>query len=153
MAVNTTIGASIKNQIMVQLANLQTLNMIKTIYEIDLNSNPLLMTPANGYPFAVVSMPRVTADFEDQANDMQTYRFDVLVVINPEELADSTTGVESIIDAVLSQFNQISALTLNNTAVAAVLPVEIESLPVSTGDKTYLCFVATIRARALYQTT
>jgi hypothetical protein len=90
-------------------------------------------------------MPRIASDFEDQANNMRTYRFDILFVLDPATLQHPDTDVEDLIDAALNQFD--TNFTFGGTAVAAVLPAEVEGAPVSTGAKTLLVFVVTIRAR------
>ena len=144
------LATPIKQQILVNLQALVAAGSINSFYAIDANPNPLTMQPTGGYPFAIVGMPRIAADFEDQATNLRTYRFDVLFVLDPSTLTNPDTDVEDLIDAVFNEFD--TNFTLAGAAVAAVLPVEIEGAPVSTGDKTLLCFVATIRARTLYQT-
>ena len=73
--------------------------------EIDLGKDPLAIDPPSGYPFALVGMPTVTAEYEDQATNRRNYRFDVLIAASYESLADQNEGVEAIIDAVLNQFD------------------------------------------------
>jgi hypothetical protein len=147
---SSKLASPIKTQILVCLQALQTASNINSFLSLDKNPNPLTDTPPNGYPFAIVGMPRIAADFEDQANNLRTYRFDVLFVLDPATLANPDTDVEDLIDAVLNEFD--TNFTLAGSAVAAVLPIEIEAAPVSTGTKDLLVFVATIRARTLYQT-
>lgn len=140
----------IKTQLLANLQTLKEAGVINSIYSIDANANPLEMQPDNGYPFAIVGMPRIASEFEDQATNLRTYRFDVLFVLNPAELTNPDTDVEHLIDAVLNQFD--TNYTLAGSAVAAVLPAKIETAPVSTGDKTLLCVVVTLECRTLYQT-
>lgn len=146
----TLLAKPIKQQLLVNLQALVTAGKINSFFGIDQNPNPLSMTPETGYPFAIVGMPRIASDFEDQATNLRTYRFDLLFVLNPETLTNPDTDVEDLIDAILDQFD--SNYTLAGTANAAVLPAKIESVPVSTGDKTLLCVVVTLEARTLYQT-
>ena len=96
-------------------------------------------------------MPTVTAEYEDQATNRRNYRFDVLIAASYESLADQNEGVEAIIDAVLNQFD--NNFTLAGAAQASVLPVEVIAMPVSTATKSLVCFIATIRAQALFQIT
>src|SRR3979490_2282735 len=109
----------------------------------------MTIEPPNGYPFALVGMPTVTADYEDQATNKRTYRFDCLIVTSLPALTDQAEGVEGILDAVLNQFD--NKFTLSGAATATVLPVEVIAMPVATGDKSFVCFLVTIRAQALYQ--
>jgi len=144
------LATPIKTQILTNLQAIQSAGAINSFVSLDANPNPLSDTPPNGYPFAIVGMPRIASDFEDQANNIRTYRYDVLFVLNPSELAHPDTDVEDLIDAVLNQFD--SNYTLAGAADAAVLPAKIETAPVSSGDKTFLCIVVTLECRALYQT-
>lgn len=146
----TSLAKPIKQQILVNLQALVTAGVINSFYAIDDTSNPLTITPTAGYPFAVVGMPRVASDFEDEATNIRTYPYDILVVINPGELAHADTDVEDCIDGVLNQFD--TNFTLAGAAIAAILPATVEGWPVSTGDKTLLCFVVTLMVRTLYQT-
>jgi hypothetical protein len=147
---STKLASPIKQQILVNLQALQTANVINSFYSIDLNPNPLTMQPTTGYPFAIVGMPRVASDFEDQASNRREYRFDILFVLNPTDLANPDTDVEDLIDAILNQFD--TNFTLAGTAIDAVLPAQVEGWPVSTGDKSLLCIVVTLVARTLYTT-
>jgi hypothetical protein len=140
----------IKAQILVNLQALVTAGAINSFVSLDKNPNPLTDTPVNGYPFAIVGMPRVASDFEDQATNIRTYRYDILFVIDPNTLANPDTDVEHIMDQVLNQFD--TNFTLAGTAIAAVLPAMIEGAPISTGDRTLLCFVITLPIRTLYST-
>jgi hypothetical protein len=140
----------IKEQILVNLQALVTAGKINSFISLDQNPNPLTMTPPNGYPFAIVGMPRIASDFEDQANNQRTYRFDILFVLDPSTLVNPDTDVEDLIDAALNQFD--TNFTLAGAAEAAVLPATIQGVPVSTPDKTLLALVVTLEARTLYQT-
>jgi hypothetical protein len=140
----------IKAQILVNLQALVTAGILNSYLSLDKNPNPLTDTPPSGYPFAIVGMPRISSDFEDQATNIRTYRYDILFVLDPNALDNPDTDVEHIIDSVLNQFD--TNFTLAGTAQAAVLPAKVEGAPVSTGDKTLLCFVVTLECRALYTT-
>lgn len=145
----TDIAKPIKEQILVNLQALVTAGIINSYYSLDANPNPLSMDPTSGYPFAIVGMPRIASDYEDQATNKRTYRFDLLFVLNPTTLANPDTDVEHLVDAVLNQFD--NNFTLAGTATATVLPAEVDSVPVSTGEKTLLCVVVTLKVQALYE--
>ncbi|HEX3861298.1 MAG TPA: hypothetical protein VHY35_06350 [Stellaceae bacterium] len=148
MATSDQLAKPIKTQILVNLQALKDAGRINSFYSIDLKSNPLEMGPTDGYPFAIVGMPRIAADFEDSATNIRTYRFDVLFVLDPATLTHPDTDVEDLIDAVLNQFD--TNFTLAGAAQAAVLPATIEGSPVSTGDHTLLVFVLSLSARTIY---
>src|ERR1700689_3316052 len=94
----------IKTQILVVLQALVAAGNINSFYSIDQNPNPLTIQPTAGYPFAIVGMPRIASDFEDQANNLRTYRFDILFVLDPATLKNPDTDIEDLIDAALNQF-------------------------------------------------
>jgi hypothetical protein len=146
----TKLASPIKAQILANLEALVTAGAINSYYSLDTNPNPLTIQPTGGYPFAIVGMPRIASDFEDEASNMRTYRYDLLFVLDPAALNQPDTDVEDLIDSVLNQFD--TNFTLKGTAVAAVLPAEVEAMPVSTGDKSLLCVVVTLRCRTLYET-
>src|SRR5712672_2621137 len=147
---STDLVKPIKQQILVNLQALVTAGVLNSFLSLDKKPNPLTDTPPSGYPFAIVGMPRISSDFEDQATNIRTYRFDILFVLDPATLPNPDTDVEHLIDAALNQFD--TNFTLAGKAIAAVLPAKVEGAPVSTGDRTLLCFVVTLEIRTLYHT-
>jgi hypothetical protein len=146
-----SLAQAIKQQIVSNLLALVTAGILNSVIELDYGKDPLTIDPPTGYPFALVGMPSITSDYEDQATNKRTYRFDTLIVTNYQTLADQTGGIEGIIDAVLNQFD--NNFTLAGAAVASVLPVEVLAMPVSTGDKSFVCFLVTLKAQALFEIT
>jgi hypothetical protein len=144
-----TLAQAIKQQIILNLQTLVTNGVINSFVGVDTGKDPITMTPPNGYPFAIVGMPRVANDMEDQASNLRTYRFDILFVINYENIADPTLTVEGIIDNVLNQFD--TNFTLAGTAIGAqVPPAQVQTFPISTPTQDLVCFVVTIEARTIY---
>jgi hypothetical protein len=144
-----SIAQNIKKEIVLNLQALVRAGVINSVMEIDRGKDPLTIDPDAGYPFALVGMPTVTADYEDQATNRRNYRFDVMIAASYESLVDQNEGVEGLIDAVLNQFDD--NFTLAGAAQASVLPVEVIAMPVSTSTKSLVCFLVTIRAQALFQ--
>lgn len=146
----TFLAKPIKQQILVVLQSLVNNGLLNSFYAIDANANPLTMDATASYPFAIVAMPPVQSDFEDQATNIRTYRFDIMFALNPATLKHPDTDVEDLIDAALNGFD--TAFSLNGAAVGAQVPPAqvIGAGPVATGDKSLLCFVVRIEARALY---
>ena len=144
-----SISQKIKKEIVLNLMKLIEAGVINSMYETDLGKDPIEMEPDAGYPFAIVGMPSIASDFEDQASNQRIYRFDILFAVSYQYLIDKNEGVEAIIDAVLNQFD--NSFTLEGAATAAALPTEITAFPISTAEKQLVCFVATIKARALYE--
>lgn len=145
-----TLAQAIKQQILVNLETLVTNGVIKGYLAVDRGKDPYSNPPTAGYPFALVGMPRVANEMEDQANNLRTYRYDILFVINYENMPDMTLTVEGMIDAVLNQFD--TNFTLEGAAVAAqVPPAQVNAFPISTPTQDFLAFVVTLEARTTYQ--
>ncbi len=100
-----TLSQLIKQQIIVNLQTLVSKGVIKGFLTVDRGKDAFSNPPTAGYPFALIGMPRVANDMEDTANNLRTYRFDILFVINYENMPDMTYTVEGMIDAVLNQFD------------------------------------------------
>jgi hypothetical protein len=144
-----SLAQKIKKEIVLNLNALVQAGTLNSVIEIDLGKDPLSIEPTGGYPFALVGMPSSTADYEDTATNKRDYRFDILILISYENLADQNEGVEAIMDAVLNQFD--NNFTLAGAAIATVLPMEIHAIPVSTATRSLVAFIATIRAQTLFQ--
>jgi len=133
-----SLSQNIKKEIVLNLNALVQAGVLNSVIELDTGKDPLTIEPPAGYPFALVGMPVVTSDYQDQATNQRTYRFDTLIVTSYENLADQNEGVEYILDAVLNQFD--NNFTLAGAAVATVLPVEVMAIPVSTATKSTCLF-------------
>jgi hypothetical protein len=145
----TSLGQNIKQQIMVVLNTLKTNGVINSYVSQDQSPNAITQDPPSGYPFAIVGMPRIANDMEENATNLRTYRFDILFVCGYEGLTDVTNSIEGIMDAVLNTFD--TNFTLGGSAVGATVPpAHIEPLPLTIADKTYVTFVVSIEARGLY---
>jgi hypothetical protein len=144
-----TLAQAIKQQIIVNLQTLQTNGVINSFVAIDKGKDPITTTPPSGYPFAIVGMPRVANDMEDTATNIRTYRFDILFVVNYENIPDTSYTIEGMIDQILNQFD--TNFTLSGTAIAAqVPPAQVNTFPVSTPTQDLVAIIVTIEARTLY---
>ena len=141
-----TIAQNLKTQIIAQLQALVTAGKLGSFLSMDLGKEPLTMDPPGAWPYAMVSMPQMSSAFEDTDTNMRIYRWDILFLQKVENLSDGE--VEALMDYVCNAFD--TNLTLAGVAQGAMLPAEVISWPVTSGDKTYSCFVVTIKARALY---
>jgi hypothetical protein len=145
-----TLSQAIKQQIIVNLQTLVTKGVIKGFLTVDRGKDAFSNPPTAGYPFALIGMPRVANDMEDTANNLRTYRFDILFVVNYENMPDMTYTIEGMIDTVLNQFD--TNFTLEGTAIAAqVPPAQINAFPISTPTQDFLAFVVTVEARTIYK--
>lgn len=147
----TSLAKPIKTQILAVLQSLVTDGYINSFISLDKTPDPLSDNPVKGYPFAIVGMSPVDSVMEDSANNLRTYRYDILFVLNPATLKNPDTDVEDLIDAALNAFD--TAFTLNGAAIGATVPPArvTGSGPVNTANKDLLVFVVRIEARTLYQ--
>jgi hypothetical protein len=147
----TKLASPIKTQILSVLQSLVTAGALNSFRSLDKNPNPLTDIAPAGYPFAIVGMPPVSSDFEDQASNIRTYRYDIMFVLNPETLANPDTDVEDLMDAALNAFD--TAFSLNGAAVGATVPPAqvVAGGPVTTGAVNLCVFVVRIEARTIYQ--
>ena len=141
-----TISQNLKLQIKANLDALVTAGYLGSYISMDSGKDPITIDPPGAYPFAMVSMPQISSEWEDQATNKRTYRWDILFIQKAENVTDGS--IEANIDEVLNQFD--NNFTLAGVAQGAVLPAEVLAWPVSSGDKSYVCFVVTLKARALY---
>jgi hypothetical protein len=144
-----SLGQAIKKQIAAILDALKTQGYISSWVAQDQNPNAITQDPPSGYPFAIIGMPRIANDFEDQATNIRVYRYDILFVMSYEGLADVANSVEGVMDAALNLFD--TNFTLAGSAIAATVPpARIEPMPITIADKTYTTFIVSIEARTLY---
>jgi hypothetical protein len=146
----TYLARPIKTQILTVLQSLVTAGSLNSFVSLDKNANPLTDVPPAGYPFAIVGMPPVSSDFEDQANNIRTYRYDIMFVLDPDTLVHPDTDVEDLIDAALNAFD--TAFTLNGSAIGATVPPAqvVAGGPVAATNKALCVFVVRIEARTIY---
>jgi hypothetical protein len=144
------LASPIKTQILVVLQSLVTDGYLNSFLSLDKNPDPLTDNATAGYPFAIVGMPPVDSNMEDNVSNLRTYRYDILFVLNPETLVHPDTDVEDLIDAALNAFD--TAFSLNGVATGATVPPArvVSGGPISTSTKSLLVFVVRIEARTLY---
>src|SRR5215831_2132814 len=75
-----SIAQNIKKEIVLNLNALVEAGVINSVLEIDYGKDPLTIDPTAGYPLAIVGMPVVTSDYNDQATNKRDYEFRVFIV-------------------------------------------------------------------------
>ncbi|AVT83667.1 hypothetical protein RPYSC3_48070 [Rhodopseudomonas palustris] len=130
------------------LRELQDEGIIRSFIGIDRGKDPL-QAPPQGYPFAIVGMPKVGNKEEDSANNTRKYHWEILFVFSYENMPDPTLTIEGAMDAIINKFD--TNFTLSGEANAGVDPATIESFPVSTGSQELACLMLTLEASTTYQ--
>jgi hypothetical protein len=103
-----------------------------------------------GYPCAVVIPPVLkTSEFEDQATNLRSYSWYIMVVTTSANLPTTDpTYLPSLVDNVCAVFDL--DCTLQGTANGAVFPAVVEPPgPVSFNGVTYVLFYVTFSARQI----
>jgi len=139
-----------KNAIVTDLQGLVTSGVLKSYVVDDGSKQSLFDRVFQGFPCAVLTAPDVsTSDYEDQASNLREYTWLLLIVTTPENMpANDPTYLESLIDAVLDEFDNDA--TLQGTANGGVLASTLAPPgPVSSGNVTYVSYFVTLKARQL----
>lgn len=147
---STKIASKIKARI---LADLQTLidsdpAILKAVVSEDLSKDPL-QGDYPGFPVAVLGMSSIDAQYEENTMNARVYTFPILFMQKVDNLdPNEDSAMEDLRDEVLNKFD--TDYTLGGTAEggcdASVSPVAT----MSDADKTYLIFIVTIKAKAIY---
>jgi len=104
-----------------------------------------------GFPAALVIPPVLkSSDFEDQANNLRSYTWYIMVVTTAENMPSTDpTYLAGLMDNVCAVFDL--DCTLQGTANGAVFPATLEAPPLSYNGATYTVFYVTFSARVLVQ--
>lgn len=109
----------------------------------DINTD-ILQTEFPAYPCAILGTGTMEAEWEYQQTNRRTYVFNILIV----QLQDNLTGLydmEDLRDMLATRFDE--NFTLAGTAPFGVTAVFSERAIVKSGDKNFVLFNVTIRAR------
>lgn len=143
------IANQIKAQILVNINALITAGTIRAVIERDINTN-VLDEDFPGYPCAVLGTSNMTSDWEYQQANKRTYRFDILIVQQQDNL--TTAGdMEDLRDAIALQFD--NNVTLGGTALLGVAAVISEKATYAQKGKNLVLFNVTLRATTLQNLT
>lgn len=134
---------TIKNNIKTNLDALVTDTVLGAAISADIRRDPLAADfPA--FPCAVLMPPGVESEVLDNRSVTRTYTFDVMVVVNAENL-ESTTQVEEMTEDILDKFDNDP--TLGGSALGGVLPVSSAPVPFQHNGKDLIVVVVQIQAK------
>jgi len=136
----------IKLQIKADLDSLVESGILASVQMVDYSKDVFTADYAK-FPVAILGMSSMESDASDNANNIRTYTFPILVLEKSENL-NAQTDMEDLRDAILNVFD--TDYTLAGKAEGAVLPVASPAQTMSVGDRTIIYFVINIKARALY---
>lgn len=133
------------------ITDLQTLvpNVLNCVIVDDMTKTHPLDRTFPGFPAAVVIPPTLkAADFEDQATNLRSYTWYVMIVTTPANLpSNDPTYLAGLMDNVCAVFDL--DCTLQGTANGAVFPATLEAPPLSYNGVTYTMFYLTFVAKVI----
>lgn len=143
------IATDIKNQIKVNLDALVTAGKLGSVLMDDFRDD-LLNRDIPTYPCAILTTPAIESMTETNRDNLRTHIFQILVMQKGENVA-SATDVEDLIENILNQFDNDP--TLGGKASGGVEPSSSTPEAITTGDRTYIVFTVTLKAKALKSLT
>ncbi len=145
-----TIKANIK-AILDQLVVSEILGSV----QVDDFKKGILSRDFSSYPCAILTTPTIDSRAETNTQNLRTYTFEIIFVLNGEDVSEAEQ-VEELIETILNKFDNDVTLKGDNALGAADGGVEPStSTPemVTSGSRTYLVFSITLRARAIRDLT
>ncbi len=141
----STLSQNIKKAINTRLQAMVTSGTLSAVIMEDLSKN-VLELDFPSFPCAVLGMPSIGSRYEFQQANLRSYRYDILVVQQITNITNQT-DIEDLADEILTDFD--NHFTLGGVAQIGVEAVTTPAAPVSSNDKTYVCFNVIIKANAL----
>lgn len=135
----TTIKAAIKTN----LDELVTAETLGGVTMTDIKLDPL-NSDIGSFPHAFLMPPAVESEVLDNRSVVRTYTFDVLILVQAEDL-DTTSELETLMEAVLDKFDNDP--TLSGTAQGGVLPITSAPEPFQHGGRDRIYFVLQLQAK------
>ena len=141
----TSLAKQIKNQL---LADLQKLvpDFLGAVQEIDYSKDSF-SADYEAFPVAILGLSSMKSDAADNQDNIRTYTFPILILQKSENIT-AQTDMEDLRDAIVNVID--TDFSLKGFAPAGVLPISSPAQTASMADKTFVYFVITIEARALY---
>lgn len=135
---------TIKNNIKTNLDELVTSGVLGSAIITDIKRDPLAADfPI--FPCAILMPPALESAVLDNRSVLRTYIFDIMIIVNAENLA-STTELEEMIEDVVDKFDNDP--TLGGAARGGVLPVTSSPQPFQHNGKDLIMVVIQIQAKA-----
>jgi len=136
-------AATIKQAIKANLDALVDDEVLAGATTTDIRKSPLAADFPN-FPHAHLMPPSIDCEVLDNRTNLRTYVYDIMVVWNAENIADSTT-VEDDIEAILNKFDNDP--TLGGTAMGGTLPVSSSPQPMQHSGKDLIMAVIQVQAK------
>lgn len=145
---------TIKDNIKAVLEQLERDEVLKQVVVDDFKKG-ILSRDFAAFPVAILTTPTVDSRAETNVQNLRTYTFEILFLVNAEEVTDATE-VEDLIENILNKFDNDVTLKGDTTTGAAdggVEPSTTAPEPITSGSKNYIAFSVILRARAIRDLT
>jgi hypothetical protein len=141
--------STIKANIKTNLDELVTSAVLGGATTTDIKKSPL-SADIPSFPHAFLMPPSSEDNTSDNRTNVRTYNFDIMILVNAENLA-STTELETMIESILNKF--ANDPTLGGSALAGALPVSSAPEPFQHNGKDLIMAIVTIQAKELVTLT
>ncbi len=141
---------TIKDNIKTILDGLVTTGTLKEV-QVDDYKKGLLSRDFTQFPTAILTTPTLESTAATNVQNLRTYTFEIIVVMNAENIT-SSFDVEDLIENIINQFDNDPSLKAGGATGAADGGVEPSSSTpeaVTSGSKNYIVFGITVRAKAI----
>lgn len=98
------------------------------------------------YPTAIIGTPAIKGEVMDSVRNTRELSFEILIVQKGENIA-TDHDIEDLAEAVMDKFD--NHFDLNGYAVAGVEPATSAPDAITSGDKTFIAFTVSIKAKIL----
>jgi len=146
--ISTTLN-TVKNRIKTILDNLKTDGVLGDVQMDDFKKS-VFARDVPAYPVAILTTPAIESAADTNRSNLRTYTFDVLVLSRAEDVTDSAE-IEDLIENILNEFDNdptLKAGSATGIADGGLEPSASSPEAVSSGERSYIAFTVTLRARA-----
>jgi hypothetical protein len=142
-----SIVGNIKNQIKTILDALVTGTVLGSVLMDDFKDD-VLNRDIPAFPCAILTSPSIeSSSAETNQDNLRTHTFEILIVQKGENITGSN-DMEDLMEALINAFDNDP--TLSGKANGGVEPAVSPTMSISSGDRTYVLFVITLKPKALY---
>lgn len=143
---------TIKTNIKYILDALQRKEILRDV-QVDDHKRNIFNRTFTAFPVAILTTPAIESRAETNVQNLRTYQFEIIVLLNSEEVTDDAQ-LEDLIEDILNEFDNDPTLKGGTDTSAADGAVEPStSSPEAIEGTKFIAFSITIRAKAMRDLT
>ena len=145
---------TIKTNIKAVLETLQRKEIIADV-QVDDFKKGIFQRNFSAFPVAILTTPTIESIAATNVQNMRTYTFEILFLVNAEEVTDATQ-IEDLIENILNEFDNDVTLkggTDTGAADGGVEPSTSTPEAIQSGGNNYIAFSVILRAKAIRDLT